>query len=107
MFIPPFKKQRVIVQDSSSEVKTEEEEEEDKQNGVSATIVKIKSFLPPIEKSPSTTDATDYQRKEDIQSLTSADTSRNELEINQNFPVDGRPEESAREMSRKETNVCK
>lgn len=101
MFIPPFKKQRVIVQDSSSEAKREKEEGEDKRNCVSVTPVKIKSFVPPTEKSPST------RSKEDIQSATSADTSRTELEINQNLPVGGRSEESARETSCKEAKVLK
>ncbi|XP_075892594.1 breast cancer type 2 susceptibility protein [Nelusetta ayraudi] len=99
VFIPPFKKQRVVVQDSSSEAKREKEEGEDKRNCVSVTPVKIKSFVPPTEKSPSTRDAPDCKSKEDIQSVASADTSRTELEINQNLPVGGRSEESARETS--------
>lgn len=107
MFIPPFKKQRVIVQDSSSEAKREKEEGEDKRNCVSVTPVKIKSFVPPTEKSPSTRDTPDCKSKEDIQSAASADTSRTELEINQNLPVGGRSEESARETSCKEAKVLK
>lgn len=105
VFIPPFKKQRVVVQDSSSEAKREKEEEEDIRNCVSVTPVNIKSFVPPTDKSPSTRDAPDCKSKEDIRSA--ADTSRNELEINQNLPFGWRSEDSARETSCKEAKVLK
>lgn len=104
MFVPPFKKQRVVVQDSSSEAKRAEKEDgEDKCNCV--TPVHIKSFVPPTDKSPSTRDAPDCKGKEDIRSA--ADTSRKELEINQNLPFGWRSEDSARETSCKEAKVLK
>lgn len=101
VFIPPFKKQRVIVQDSYSEAKTEKE---DKNNCVSVTPVKIQSCLPPTEMSPCTNDASGCKGKEVTRSAASADTSRNELEVN--LPVGCRSDESTGETC-KDVNVCK
>lgn len=106
VFIPPFKKQRVTVQDSYSEAKRERKEEEDEHNCVSVTPVKMKSFVPPAEKSASTDDAPVCKSKEAIRSATLADTSRNDLEINQKLPVGCHSEESAEETS-EEASVCK
>lgn len=104
VFIPPFKKQRVIVQDSCSEAKREKKEDEEKHNSGSVTPVKINSFVPPT-KSPSTNDAPGCKSKEDIRSAASADNSRNEL-MNQKLPVGCRSDDSAEETC-KEVNVCK
>lgn len=105
VFVPPFKKQRVIIQDNYSEAKREKKEEEDKHNCVSVTPVKIRSFLPPTEKSASTNDTPGGKSKDVIRSAASADASRNELEINQKLPVGCRSDQSAGETC-KEVNVC-
>lgn len=104
VFIPPFKKQRVVVQDSYQEPKRQKMEEENKYDCVSVTPVK--SFLPPAEKSPSNNDAPGCKSKEGIQSAASADTSRNEPQISQKLPVGLHPQDPAGETC-KMANVCK
>lgn len=100
-FIPPFKKQRIVVQDNSLETKGEEEEE-DKLHCVSVTPFKINSFVPPTKNTESAEDVTGYKSREDIQTMALADTSNNELVNYQNLPVGCGSEESDGETSCKE-----
>lgn len=99
-FIPPFKKQRIVVQDNSLETKGEEEE--DKLHCVSVTPFKVNSFVPPTKNTESAEDVTGYKSKEDIQTMALADTSNNKLVNYQNLSVGCSSEESDGETSCKE-----
>lgn len=98
-FIPPFKKQRIVVQDNSLQTKAEEE---DKLHCASVTPFKINSFVPPTKNTESAEDVTGYKSKEDIQTMALADTSNNKLVNYQNLPVGCGSEESDGETSCKE-----
>lgn len=98
-FIPPFKKQRIVVQDNSLETKAEEEVDK---LCVSVTPFKINSFVPPTKNTQSTEDVTGYKSKEDIQTMALAETSNNTLVNNQNLPVGCGSAESDGETSCKE-----
>lgn len=97
-FIPPFKKQRIVVQDNSLETKGEG----DKLHCVSVTPFKINNFVSPTKNTQSAEDVTGSKSKEDIQTVALADISNNELVNNQNLPVGCGSEESDGETSCKE-----
>ncbi|XP_037632124.1 breast cancer type 2 susceptibility protein isoform X2 [Sebastes umbrosus] len=87
-FVPPFKKQRTIVQESSSKPQEEEEEEEDKHNHPFVTPFKSNTYVPPTEKTQSSTDVTG---KQDTETVALDDTTND----NQNLPVGCGSEDSA------------
>ncbi|XP_074496387.1 breast cancer type 2 susceptibility protein isoform X2 [Sebastes fasciatus] len=87
-FVPPFKKQRTIVQESSSKP---QEEEEDKHNHPFVTPFKSNTYVPPTEKTQSSTDVTVNKSKQDIETMALDDTTND----NQNLPVGCGSEDSA------------
>lgn len=87
-FVPPFKKQRTIVQESSSKP---QEEEEDKHNHPFETPFKSNTYVPPTEKTQSSTDVTVNKSKQDIETMALDDTTND----NQNLPVGCGSEDSA------------
>lgn len=91
-FVPPFKKQITVVQESSS--KPQEE-----------TPFNSNTYVPPTKKTQSNTDVTGNKSKEDIQTVASADTANDNLLNNQNFPVICGSEDSAAEASPVEDTV--
>ncbi|XP_070827360.1 breast cancer type 2 susceptibility protein [Chaetodon trifascialis] len=90
-FVPPFKKQRTIVQESSSKPR----DEEDKHHHLVVTPFNSNTFVPPTEKTQSTTDLTGNKRKDDVQTVALADTTNDNLMNNQNPPVDCGSEDAA------------
>ncbi|XP_051253121.1 breast cancer type 2 susceptibility protein isoform X2 [Dicentrarchus labrax] len=76
VFVPPFKKQRTIVQESSSKP----QEEEDKTHHLFVTPFNSNTYVPPA------TDVTGNKSK-DIQTVALADTTNDNLIHNQNLPV--------------------
>lgn len=93
-FVPPFKKQRNIVQESSSKP-----QEEDKLHHLSVTPFNSNDYVPPTKKTQSTTDVTGNKSKEDIQRVALAATTNNKLRNNQNHPVGCGSEDYAAEAS--------
>lgn len=93
-FVPPFKKQRSIVQEGSSKP-----QEEDKLHHLSVTAFNSNNYVPPTKKTQSTTDVTGNKSKEDIQRVALADTTNNKLRNNQNHPVGCGSEDYAAEAS--------
>ncbi|XP_028429064.1 breast cancer type 2 susceptibility protein isoform X1 [Perca flavescens] len=91
-FVPPFKKQMTIVQESSSKPQVE-------------TPFNSNTYVPPTKKTQSNTDVTGNKIKEDIQTAASADTTNDNLLNNQNSPVSCGSEDSAAEASRVEDTV--
>ncbi|KAF3693199.1 Breast cancer type 2 susceptibility protein Fanconi anemia group D1 protein [Channa argus] len=81
-FIPPFKKQRTIVQESSFEAR------QDQHHHRSATTSNSNTYVPPTKKTQITTDVTDNKSKVDTQTMALADTKDDNLNIDQNRPVD-------------------
>ncbi|XP_076591830.1 breast cancer type 2 susceptibility protein [Chaetodon auriga] len=96
-FVPPFKKQRTIVQESSSKPR----DEEDKHHHLVVTPFNSNTFVPPTEKTQSTTDLTGNKRKEDVRAVALADTTNDNLMNNHNLPADCGSEDAA-EASRVE-----
>ncbi len=92
-FVPPFKKQRTIVQESLSKP----QEEEDKHHHLFATPLNRKTYVPPTKKTQSTTDVTGNKNKE-IQTVALADTTNDNLMNNQNL-VGCESEDSAAQVS--------
>ncbi|XP_034722037.1 breast cancer type 2 susceptibility protein [Etheostoma cragini] len=91
-FVPPFKKQLTVVQESSS-----------KPQGV--TPINSNTYVPPTKKTQSNTDVTVNNSKEDIQTVVSADTTNDNPLINQTVTVSCGSVDSAAEVSRVEDPV--
>ncbi|XP_039637149.1 breast cancer type 2 susceptibility protein isoform X2 [Perca fluviatilis] len=91
-FVPPFKKQMTIVQESSSKPQGE-------------TPFNSNTYVPPTKKTQSNTDVTGNKSKEDIQTAASTDTTNDNPLNNQNSPVSCGSEDSAAEASRVEDTV--
>ncbi|XP_041797388.1 breast cancer type 2 susceptibility protein [Chelmon rostratus] len=102
-FVPPFKKQRAIVQESSSKP----QDKEDKQHHLSVTPFNSNTFVPPTKKTPGTADLTGNQRKEDIQTVALGDTMTDNLMNIPNFPVDCGSEDCAAEASHVEDTLSR
>nr|XP_020490522.1 breast cancer type 2 susceptibility protein [Labrus bergylta] len=73
-FVPPFKKQRMIVQESSSKP---QEEGEDKHCNVSAMPANSNTYVPPTKKTQSTADITSHESIEDDQMMALEETTCN------------------------------
>ncbi|XP_029302084.1 breast cancer type 2 susceptibility protein [Cottoperca gobio] len=95
VFVPPFKKQRTIVQESSSKP----QEEEDKHHRLFVTPLNSNTYVPPTKKTQSTTDVTANANKEDIQMVALAGTTNDMLMNIQNLPVGCGSEDSAAQAS--------
>lgn len=91
-FVPPFKKQRTTVQDSSSKP-----HEEDKQHHLFVMPFKSNTYVPPTKNTQLS--VTDNKSKEDLQMVTMADSTKDNLIDNQNLPVGCETEESSTEAS--------
>lgn len=74
-FVPPFKKQRTIVQESCSKP----QEEADKHHQVFVTPCKSNTSVPPTKNTQSTADVTGNKSKQDIQAAALADTTKDNL----------------------------
>ncbi|XP_059187692.1 breast cancer type 2 susceptibility protein [Centropristis striata] len=92
-FVPPFKKQRTFVEESSSKP------QEDKHHHLSAMPFNSNTYVPPTKKTQSTTDLTGNKSKEDIQSVALADSTNDDLMNNQKCPVGCGSEDSALEAA--------
>lgn len=96
-FVPPFKKQRSFVQESSSKPL-----EEDKLHHLFVMPFNSNTYVPPTEKTQSTTAVSGNTKKEDIQTVALADTTNNKLmnnsdDNNEKLPVGCGPEDSTSE----------
>ncbi len=91
-FVPPFKKQRTVVQESSFKA-----QEEDKSHHVFVTPFESNTYIPPSEK-PQTADVISNKCKEDFQIVALAETT-NDDQNNQNVPVGCGSEEAPAEAS--------
>ncbi|XP_044058562.1 breast cancer type 2 susceptibility protein isoform X2 [Siniperca chuatsi] len=96
-FVPPFKKQRTIVQENFS--KPREEEEEATHHHLLITPFNSNTYVPPTKKTQSTKDVSGIKSKY-IQSVALTDTTNDNLMNNQNLPVGCGSEDSAAEASR-------
>ncbi|XP_053176160.1 breast cancer type 2 susceptibility protein [Scomber japonicus] len=96
VFVPPFKKQRTIVQESSKL-----QEEEDKHHCVSVMPSNSNTFVPPTKKTSgqSTTDVTGNKSTEVTHTVALADNTKDDLVENRKSPVGYRTEDSATEAS--------
>ena len=96
-FVPPFKKQRTLVQESSSKP----QEEEDNNLHLFVTPFSSNTFVPTTKKAQSTTDVTGNTSKEDIQTVSLAGTTN--ISVNdQNVAVGCGSEDSSTEASQVE-----
>ncbi|XP_070762067.1 breast cancer type 2 susceptibility protein [Enoplosus armatus] len=93
-FVPPFKKQRTIVQESSSKP----QEEDSKHHHLLVTPFNSNTYVPPTKITQSTTDVTANKNK-DIQNLAFTDTTIENLKNNRNLPVGCGSEHCASEAS--------
>ncbi|XP_040902571.1 breast cancer type 2 susceptibility protein isoform X2 [Toxotes jaculatrix] len=82
-FVPPFKKQRTIVQVSS----TKPQEEEDKHHHLFVKPSNSDAYVPPTKETQICTDVTDNKNKEDIQTVALTDSTNDHLMNKQNIPV--------------------
>ncbi|KAI4815690.1 hypothetical protein KUCAC02_005825 [Chaenocephalus aceratus] len=96
-FVPPFKKQRTIVQKSSSKP----QEEEDNNLHLFVTPFCSNTFVPTAKKTQSTTDVTGNKSKEDIQTVSLAGTTNISLN-GQNVAMGCGSEDSSAEASQVE-----
>uniref|UniRef100_A0A3B4UCS1 BRCA2 DNA repair associated n=1 Tax=Seriola dumerili TaxID=41447 RepID=A0A3B4UCS1_SERDU len=94
-FVPPFKKQRTIVQESSSKP----QEEENKHHHLFVAPSYSNIFVPPTKKTQSSIDVTGNRSKEDIQTVALPDTTNDYLKDNQNVPFGCGSEDAAAEAS--------
>ncbi|XP_026175435.1 breast cancer type 2 susceptibility protein isoform X3 [Mastacembelus armatus] len=92
-FIPPFKKQRIIVQDSCSKA------QEDKHNHHFVAPSNSSTYVPPTKETQSSTDVTGSKGKEDTETVAFTDTTNDNLINNQNVSVGYGSEDSAAEAS--------
>ncbi|XP_054456800.1 breast cancer type 2 susceptibility protein isoform X2 [Anoplopoma fimbria] len=102
-FVPPFKKQRTIVQESSS--KPQVEEKEDKHHHLFVTPFNSNTYVPPTKKPQSTTELTGNKSKEDPETVALAENTNDKLMNNQNLPVGCGSEDSAAETSHVEDKL--
>lgn len=93
-FVPPFKKQRTIIQESSSKP----QEEEGKQHHLLVTPINSNTYVPPTKKTQNTTAVTGHKSK-DIQSVALTDTANDNLMHLQKVPVGCGSDSSATESS--------
>ncbi|KAI9547923.1 hypothetical protein NQZ68_012940 [Dissostichus eleginoides] len=96
-FVPPFKKQRTIVQESSFKP----QEQEDNNLHLFVTPFRCNTFVPTTKKTQSTTDVTGNKSKEDIQTVSLAGTTNISLN-DQNVAVGCGSEDSFAEASQVE-----
>ncbi|XP_042270283.1 breast cancer type 2 susceptibility protein [Thunnus maccoyii] len=96
-FVPPFKKQRTIVQESCSKP----HEEEDKHHHLSAMPSNSSTFVPPTKKTSrqSTTDVTGNKSREDIHPVALVGNTKDDHVENHKIPVGCGTEDSAAEAS--------
>lgn len=108
-FVPPFKKQRTIVQESCSKP----HEEEDKHSAMPSNS---NTYVPPTKKTSrqSTTDVTVDKSREDIQTVSLADNTKDDLVKNHKLLVGCGAEYSAADasgvvdtLSRSQGNFCR
>ncbi|KAK5868879.1 hypothetical protein PBY51_009855 [Eleginops maclovinus] len=99
-FVPPFKKQRTIVQESSSKP----QDAEDNIHHLFVTPFSCNTFVPPTKTTQSTTDGTGNQSKEDTQTV-SFDGTINKSLNNQNLTVGCASEDSFAEASQMEDTL--
>ncbi|XP_053278900.1 breast cancer type 2 susceptibility protein isoform X2 [Pleuronectes platessa] len=99
-FVPPFKKQRTIVQESSC--KPQQQQEEDKHQHLFVTPTNRSTVLPPTKKTQSSTDLAGNTRKGDIPQVALADTKHDYLTDNHNVPVGGGSGDSAAKATRED-----
>ncbi|XP_045929819.1 breast cancer type 2 susceptibility protein [Micropterus dolomieu] len=93
-FVPPFKKQRTIIQESSSKP----QEEEGKHHHLLVTPINSNTYVPPTKKTQNTTAVTGHKSK-DIQSVALTDTANDNLMHLQKVPVGCGSDSSATESS--------
>nr|XP_046245556.1 breast cancer type 2 susceptibility protein isoform X2 [Scatophagus argus] len=93
-FVPPFKKQRTIVQESSSKP-----QEQDKRCHLVVMPFNSSSYASPTEKTQSTTGVTGNKIEDDIQTFVVVDTANDNLMNNLNQGLTCDSEDSAAEAS--------
>lgn len=81
-FIPPFKKQRTVVQETSSKA-----QEEDLHHCPFITTSNKNSYVPPSKKTQSPKDLTGNKSTDDIQIVALADTINDNMTTNQTLPI--------------------
>lgn len=99
-FVPPFKKQRTIIQESSSKA----QEEKDEHSHLFVTPFNSNMYVPPPKKTQSTTEVSN-KSKEDIETVALANTTNDNLMNKQNLPVGCGSEDSAAEASHVEDTM--
>ncbi|XP_035011350.2 breast cancer type 2 susceptibility protein homolog [Hippoglossus stenolepis] len=97
-FVPPFKKQRTIVQESSCKP----QQEEDKHQHLFVTPTNRSTILPPTKKTQSSTDVAGNTSKVDIPPVALADTKHDYLTDNHNVPVGCGSGDSAAKATRED-----
>ncbi|XP_026232078.1 breast cancer type 2 susceptibility protein isoform X2 [Anabas testudineus] len=102
LFIPPFKKQRTIVQESSSKA-----QQEALHPNSFVTPANSNTYVPLTKQSESTKDSTGNKSKNDIQTVTLADTTNDNLMTNQKLPIGCEPEDSITEALGAEDTVSR
>lgn len=81
-FVPPFKKQRTLIQESSSKP-----QEENKHQHLFVTPSNSDAFVLPPKKTQSSIDVTGKESKTDVQTITLINTTSDCLKDNQNVPI--------------------
>ncbi|XP_034556512.1 breast cancer type 2 susceptibility protein [Notolabrus celidotus] len=103
-FVPPFKKQRTIVQESSSKP----QEGEDKHCSVVGMPAKSNTYVPPTKNTQSPADRSgNNEGKDDNETVALNNTTKNNLTNNQNLPAGCGSEDSAAETSHAEDMLCR
>ncbi|XP_075956176.1 breast cancer type 2 susceptibility protein isoform X2 [Anarhichas minor] len=101
-FVPPFKRQRPGVQESSSEPQVEEKE--DKHHHPFVMPFNSNAYVPPTKKTQCTTGLTGHKSTEDVEAVALADNTSVKL-MNQKLPVGCGSEDTAAETSHVEDSL--
>ncbi|XP_019943896.2 breast cancer type 2 susceptibility protein [Paralichthys olivaceus] len=101
-FVPPFKKQRTIVQESSCKP-----QQEDKHQHLFVRPANSSTYLPPTKKTQSSTDVAGDKSKEDIPQVPLADTKHDYLTNNHHVPVGCGSEDSAAKATREDDTISR
>ncbi|XP_034404003.1 breast cancer type 2 susceptibility protein isoform X1 [Cyclopterus lumpus] len=104
-FVPPFKKQRPFVRESSA--KPQVEEKEDKHHHLFVMPFNRNPYVPPTHKKQSTSELTADKSKEDIETVALAHNTNDNLINSKNLPVGCGSEGSAAETSHMEDTLSR
>lgn len=82
-FVPPFKKQRTVVEESSPTP----HKDEDKHHRLSVSPFKSNAYVPPTKTTQSTTDVTGHKSREESHTVTLVRPTNDEIVTDQTRPV--------------------